>query len=84
MKNIDEDIASGYLNPNEVDGVVKLERTLKAYPMWKLGMKDSADISSPVATPTTCPSNSSSRTGTPKRTPRNPEPAASGSTSLTN
>ena len=40
LKYIDEDIASGYLDPNEVDGVVKLERTLKAYPMWKLGMKD--------------------------------------------
>lgn len=39
-KYINEDIASEYLEAKTIDGEVKLERTLKAYPGWKLGMEE--------------------------------------------
>ena len=39
-KYIDQDIASGYLESKEMDGETKLERTLKLYPLSKLGIKE--------------------------------------------
>ena len=38
-KYIKEDVAAQYLEGKEIDGETKLERTLKPYPLWKLGME---------------------------------------------
>ena len=40
LKYLSKDITAGYLNQFEEDGMLKLERTEKPYPLERLGMKD--------------------------------------------